>query len=120
VKKPEHAVDTTPWNHLTTPTPPLPQPLPSHIILGTACAHTNSELFTGRVKVAHSLSELEEATADGDSITVALTRGVESARHEVWAWVAQRAMMTVRTAEGQCVGCAVKLAHCVGALVVAG
>jgi len=68
--------------------------------------------------VANSLSELEAATANGDGITVVLAWGVESATHEILAWVVQNAMMMVQVAEGQCVGCAVNLARCVGALVL--
>lgn len=114
----EHTVTAVPWSELPQPPEPLPQPLPTHVVSGTACAHTDAGPFSGRVKMAHSLADLEQTTADGDSITVALTCGADSARYEVCAWVLQRAMMTVQKAEGQCVGCAVNLAHCVGALVV--
>jgi hypothetical protein len=61
---------------------------------------------------------LEEGTSDGDSMTVALTNDDERARHEVLAWLIQRSIMTVQRNNGQCLGCAVKTAHCVGGLVV--
>lgn len=109
---------SVPWTYLTVPAASIPQQLPSHVVMGLACSHRDLDTFTSRVKLAHSVSELEAATNDGDSITVALTRNDSRARLEVLAWALRGAIMTVQRKDGQCIGCAIKLAHCIGGLVV--
>jgi hypothetical protein len=97
---------------------PRPQALPSHIVCGRECVHGQEKPYTGRVKEAHSLVELDLATSDEDSVTIAMTWGAENSRNEVIAWVMERSMLTVQKRDDQCLRCAVNLAHCLGALVV--
>jgi hypothetical protein len=117
-KKAEPVVDMPAWTRLSTPLAPFKGGTPSHIAFGSACTHTDPPPFMGRVKVASSISDLEVAISDGDSLTVALSSADETAREEVLAYAVQRSIMTVRRVEGQCIGCAVQLGHCVGALIV--
>jgi len=118
VKPTNFELNDTPWTYLSALAVPFTQQLPSHVIIGTACRHHEEDIFSARVRFAHSVSEMEGMASDGEGITVAMTNSDERARHEVWGWVVQRAMITVQRNEGQCLGCAVKGAHCVGAMVV--
>lgn len=111
-------LDDTPWTYIIQSSTPSLKHLPSHVVIGTSCPHHEEDIFSGRVKLAHSISDVESMTSDGDGITVAMTDSDDRARYEVWEWVVQRGMMTVQRKEGQCLGCAVRAAHCVAALVV--
>lgn len=91
--------------------------LPSHIAVGAPCEHQSAPQLSARVTLAHSVAELAAATDDGKSLTVALTPD-QAARNEALDFVVQNSIMAVRRVEGQCLSCAVKLAHCVGALAV--
>ena len=111
-------LDDTPWTYASQSFVPFSKQLPSHVVIGTACNHHEEDIFSGRVKLAHSISDVGSITSVGNEITVAMTASDERARHEVWEWVIQRGMMTVQRNKGQCLGCAVRAAHCVAALVV--
>jgi 4-alpha-glucanotransferase len=91
--------------------------LPCHVALGTLCEHQSPPQLSARVTLAHSVSDLAAATEDDKSLTVALTPD-QAARNEALEFVARNSIMAVKRAEGQCLSCAVRLAHCVGALVV--
>jgi hypothetical protein len=106
------------WADRHEPLISVTQHLPTHIVTGVGCTHSKEEPFNGRVKEAHSLADLERKTADGDSLTLAMTWGFESSIREVHVWLAEKSMMAVQQAEGQCLACAVKFGHCIAALVV--
>ena len=107
-----------PWTDRFEPPVSASQHPPTNMVTSSECAHSKEELFSGRVKEAHSLADLERQTADGNSLTLAMTWGVETSRHEVGAWLAEKSMMAVQQVEEQCLACAVRLGRCVGALVV--
>ena len=79
--------------------PPLAKQVSSHIINGNGCAHNDEDIFSGRVKIAHSIGEVERLTGDRDGITVAMTDSDERARHELWDWATKRSTMTVQEAK---------------------
>lgn len=62
-----------------------------HIINGNGCAHNDEDIFSGRVKIAHSTGEVEQLTGDRDGITVAMTDSDEIARHDVCDWATKEA-----------------------------
>jgi hypothetical protein len=111
----------TPWTlgAFAAPNFPIPRPI-RHILPGQTCNHGPAVRFNGRMRVAHSLQELENMVADRLSITVALTLGQAEARKEVEDHVAVRKLLAVKRADEQCLYCAVRMAHSTGALVVIG
>lgn len=98
--------------------------LPIHIITTEAhanrCNHGVNVPYHGRVRVAHTLQELKEHLSDKNGLVIAQTLGEEPARQEVAAYASNEKVLTVKRAEKQCIYCAVRMAHCVGALVVIG
>ena len=77
-----------------------------------------SQVYTGRVKVASSLAELEAITRDNSGISIALTLEDEEAVAEVTDFVVNKTMLAVKRGKEQCIYCACKVAHTVSALVV--
>lgn len=97
----------------------------SNIITGAICNHGQDLRFTGRIKLVSSLVELNDACSPkpeihgtGLSLVVAQTFHNTHALQEAEGFVRQSRILSVRRGENQCTGCAVKLAHLVGALIV--
>lgn len=100
--------------------PPLPHPLPTHLVMGRPCQHGSSPQnpYMARVKVAHSLGELVEAVQDGESLVVTLAWGNVRSINEICAFAVEKYILTVIKSDMQCRECAINLAHCIGALVL--
>jgi len=73
-----------------------------------------------RVRVAYSLADVQQYTAQGVGLTVALTQFNACARDEIETWARTLAVLTVKRSENMCILCAVKLGWVVGALLVIG
>ncbi|PSN68090.1 hypothetical protein BS50DRAFT_587304 [Corynespora cassiicola Philippines] len=104
---------------------PEPVQASSKIITGAVCNHGQDLRFTGRIKLASSLVELNDACSPkpemhgtGLSLVVAQTFHNTHALQEAEGFVRQSRILSVKRGENQCTGCAVKLAHLVGALIV--
>jgi len=83
------------------------------------CAHKGvTKPFAARVRLAHSIADVERNTAENDGLTVALTFGAAGARDELVSWAVQRRVLTIVSPENQCVSCAVALGRAIGALLV--
>lgn len=108
----EVAKTSIPSQHQQSP------PEATHIIPGSKCNHGTLVPFTGRVKPAASLAELQELIGCRQCIVVTKSFGEGILRDEVLGYVAREGVLTVRRGEEQCVACAVKLTHAVHALVV--
>ena len=113
------AVVAPSWSYAATAPAPLRKgDLPSHIATGSACGHENPQSTVARVKLAASIEQLPDITMTNEGMTVALTAGDRRAQEEALSFVVQHHILTVYRGEGQCVACAISLAHCIGALVV--
>jgi hypothetical protein len=86
--------------------------------MGQACNHGDNPTYIGRIKLAESLAELSQMLTSNRSVTLAKTFGNFAGIIEVHRFVGQGKLMTVRRQQGQCIACAVQLAHAIGALVV--
>jgi hypothetical protein len=82
------------------------------------CNHGPIVAYKGRHRVAHSLLELKNLSADRQGITVASTLGSAEARSEVEAYVVKEKMLGVKRADEQCIYYTMKMVHTTGALVV--
>lgn len=104
------------------------QPLAAcrHIIPGQPCNHGPELQFTGRITLASSLSELESAcnssvaASPGSKRTVVVSKTYRDAHGQLEAetYLRREKMLSVRKGERQCVACAVRLAHLIGAVAV--
>lgn len=111
-------IQATPtWTLSSAPATSIPA-TSQHVIPGKPCNHGPTLHYTGRIKLVSSLSALTTAIQDHKSLAVTTTFNNAPAIAEVLDYVGKERILSVRRTEEQCVACAVKLAHAVGALVV--
>lgn len=89
-----------------------------HIVTGRTCNHGPTLAFTGRIKVANSLEQLQSDAASGQSIVVTRSFENDDAIQEIEDFIAREKILAVRRNQKQCTACAVRLAHTIGAIVV--
>lgn len=113
---------TTDWvcSTIALDSSPPADNVPSHlnIIPGNSCDHGEGQKYTGRFKLAAFLAELATNTEPGSSIVVSKTFGNATGQREVIDFVVQQKILSVKRGGKQCVACAVRLAHALGAIVV--
>lgn len=123
---PKPAVPEKDSNSVTVSVPPAAEPepaipllpLPTHIIPAAKCNHPVTVPFSGRLKVAHSLADVENLAESKESIVVADTRNIMRARNEVVEWLVEKRVMAVYRGEERCLSCAYRLCHATGGVVI--
>lgn len=116
------------WTSSTPAADADTQPLAAcrHVIPGQPCNHGAELRFTGRITLASSLSELKSACnssvaahpSSKPTVVVSKTYGDAHGQLEAETYLRREKMLSVRKGEKQCVACAVRLAHLIGAVAV--
>ncbi|KAF2472707.1 uncharacterized protein BDR25DRAFT_353026 [Lindgomyces ingoldianus] len=110
---------TASWTPSATPAFRVPAPYPSHIVTGHGCKHDVSKTprSSERVKIANNINDLSNMTVNCAGITAVQTLSTAQAKNEALQFCSTSCTLTVLRGEKQCVGCAVKLAWTIGAVV---